>query len=78
MNVFTKNLAEKTHSRKIGERLEQGCRVATSAQAGRYVVTELSPKLGRYVAIELSPTLGRYVVTKLSPKLGRYIATVLS
>ncbi|KAF3524217.1 hypothetical protein F2Q69_00047681 [Brassica cretica] len=31
------NLADKTHSRKFGERLEQGCRVATSAKAGRYV-----------------------------------------
>ncbi|KAF3489549.1 hypothetical protein F2Q69_00053565 [Brassica cretica] len=31
---------------------EQGCRVATSAKAGRYVATERSPKLGRYVATE--------------------------
>ncbi|KAF2590769.1 hypothetical protein F2Q70_00038817 [Brassica cretica] len=59
-----KNLAEKTHSQKIGERREQGCRVATSAKAGRYVATELSPKLGRYVATELSPKLGRYVATE--------------
>ncbi|KAF3600118.1 hypothetical protein F2Q69_00035811 [Brassica cretica] len=50
--IFTKTLAEKTHSQKIGERLEQGCRIATSAQAGRYVATELSPKLGRYVGVK--------------------------
>ncbi|KAF3612012.1 hypothetical protein DY000_02046265 [Brassica cretica] len=48
----------------MGERLEQGSRVATSAKAGRYVATELSPKLGRYVATELSPKLGRYVATE--------------
>ena len=61
---FTKNLAEKTHLRKIEERREKGCRVATSAKAGRYVATELSPKLGRYVATEISPKLGRYIATE--------------
>ncbi|KAF3579956.1 hypothetical protein DY000_02034076 [Brassica cretica] len=32
--------------------------------------------LGRYVATELSPKLARYIATELSPKLGRYVATV--
>ena len=76
--IFTKNLAEKTHSRKIVERREQGCRVATSTKVGRYVATELSPKLGRYVVTQLSPKPGRYEATELAPKLGRYIATELS
>ncbi|KAF2542283.1 hypothetical protein F2Q68_00032633 [Brassica cretica] len=61
--------------KSCGERLEQGCRVATSAKAGRYIATELSPKLGRYIATELSPKLDRYIATELSPKLGRYVAT---
>ncbi|KAF2560100.1 hypothetical protein F2Q68_00016388 [Brassica cretica] len=49
---------------------------------GRYVATELEPKLGLYVAteplarnVELDPKLGRYVATECS--LGRYIATEL-
>ncbi|KAG5397803.1 hypothetical protein IGI04_019617, partial [Brassica rapa subsp. trilocularis] len=52
---------------------------------GRYVATELEPKLGRYVATERSSRsvaidraifpLGRYVATELEPKLGRYVAT---
>ncbi|KAG5384929.1 hypothetical protein IGI04_036399, partial [Brassica rapa subsp. trilocularis] len=61
---------------------------------GRYVATELEPKLGRYVATERSDRarakaqslrsdraivpLGRYVATELEPKLGRYVATELS
>ncbi|KAF3578221.1 hypothetical protein DY000_02034233 [Brassica cretica] len=60
-----KNLAEKTHSRKIGERREQGCRIATSA---RYVATDLSPKLGRYVACTVATQRARCSV------LGRYEA----
>ncbi|KAG5373880.1 hypothetical protein IGI04_042797 [Brassica rapa subsp. trilocularis] len=35
---------------------------------GRYVATELEPKLGRYVATELEPKLGRYVVTERSSR----------
>ncbi|KAF2572673.1 hypothetical protein F2Q70_00002878 [Brassica cretica] len=70
-------LGSKTVTTKLTfeKRLEQGCRVATNAQAGRYVATELSPKLGCYVATELSPKLGGYVATELSPKLGRYVST---
>ncbi|KAF2600237.1 hypothetical protein F2Q68_00009638 [Brassica cretica] len=77
IDVSSENHAEKTHSRKIRKRREQGSRVATSAKAGRYVATELT-RLGRYVATELSPKLGRYVATELSPKLGHYVATELS
>ena len=51
---------------------------------GRYVATELEPKLGRasvplgrYVATELSQAR-RYVATeRYEPKLGRYVATGL-
>ncbi|KAG5375403.1 hypothetical protein IGI04_039999 [Brassica rapa subsp. trilocularis] len=64
--------------------------VATNDQAlvplGRYIATELEPKLGRYVATELEPKLGRYVATEFgqagslcsdraSISLGRYVAT---
>ncbi|KAF2540912.1 hypothetical protein F2Q68_00031424 [Brassica cretica] len=58
-----KRFAEKT--RVIGQELEEG----------RYVATELEPKLGPYVVTELEPKLGRYVVTERS--LGRYVATEL-
>ncbi|KAF2602519.1 hypothetical protein F2Q70_00026606 [Brassica cretica] len=44
----------------------------TSILLGRYVATKRS--IGRYVATELEPKLGRYVATELEPKFGRYVA----
>ncbi|KAF3498640.1 hypothetical protein DY000_02053503 [Brassica cretica] len=64
------NHAEKTHSRKIGERLEQGCRVTTSAKAGRYVATKHVHGSVANRALTEARSL-----TELSPKLGRYVAT---
>ncbi|KAG5384599.1 hypothetical protein IGI04_036069 [Brassica rapa subsp. trilocularis] len=40
----------------------------TIVPLGRYVATELEPKLGRYVATELEPKLGRYVATERSSR----------
>ncbi|KAF2619318.1 hypothetical protein F2Q68_00038977 [Brassica cretica] len=63
-------------SKTIGTRTNQARSLRyyrTCTLSGRYVATELEPKLGRYVATELELKLGRYVETECPFRSGLYV-----